>query len=419
MVNNFNLNTPNFLTNGLKEAFDAARYGDDTNPATALLDQVFGPLRGTKSGASYLRTTTAYPGMKTSLANGNYSALASSISSLAQPNAPAGTTNNGWLLRTAGLPENFIVTNPQFGTVNLRTNWGKTNYHAMQTQVSMRPTAGVSFQLSYTWSKTLGNLGAAGYTDPRNRAGDYTVQGSDRPHVLTSYGTFDLPLGPNKLFFGKSSGFVARLLENWQANWIATVSSGTPINVTTAASMLYGTGVPDQVGDFPFDKIGVYWEEGAREGNYFAKTLQVTKDPQTNPNKVTGFGKVTATDSLNTSCTLMAVADVNGNIILQNPLPGTRGSFGFNRFYGPMSWNVDMSISKSVKIGESKSISVRIDSTNLFNHPLPSGALNAASTRVYFASAPLTVLNSANTYLGTFATKVGQRVFQARIRLSF
>jgi len=415
MPNSFNLNTPNFLTNGLKEAFDAARYGDDTNPATALLDQIFAPLRGTKSGASFLRTTTAYPGQKTNLANGNYSGIASWINSLQQ----AGVSNSaGYLLRSAGLPENFIMTNPQFGTVNLRTNWGKSNYHSMQTQVTLRPTAGVSLQLSYTWSKNLGNLGA-GYTDPRDRAGDYTVLGSDRPHVLTSYGTYDLPIGPNKLFFGKASGFVARFLENWQANWIATVSSGTPINITTAASMLYGTGVPDQVGAFPFDKMGVYWEQGAREGNYFAKTLQVAKDPQTNPNKATGFGLVTATDSLNAACTLMAAADANGNIILQNPLPGKRGSFGFNRFYGPGTWNVDMSISKSVKISESKSVSIRIDSTNLFNHPQVSGALNAASTRVYYASAPLTVLNSANTYLGTFATKVGQRVFQARIRLQF
>ena len=55
---NFKINTPNFLTNGLFEAFNAARYGDDTNPATPLLDRLFAPLRGTKSGAAYLRNPT-------------------------------------------------------------------------------------------------------------------------------------------------------------------------------------------------------------------------------------------------------------------------------------------------------------------------------------------------------------------------
>jgi hypothetical protein len=416
MVNDFNLNTPNFLTNGLKEAFDAARYGDDTNPTTKLLDQIFAPLRGANSGAKFMRTNAQ---LKTPLANGNYSGLATTINNWVQPGTSGLNTIRGYLLRTAGLPENFIVTNPQFSTVNLRTNWGKANYHSMQAQVSMRPTAGVTFQLSYTWSKNLGNLGGA-YTDPRNRAADYTVLASDRPHVLTSYGSFNLPIGPNRIFFGKTSGFVARVLENWQLGWIANVASGNPINVT-AQNMLYANGVPDQVGLFPFDKMGVYWETGALRGNYFANSLLMTDDPQkntsNNPNTV--FGVVTAKDSLNTNCTLLAVKDAGGNLILQNPLPGNRGTFGQNRFYGIATWNLDMSMSKSVRIGEAKSISLRVDSTNIFNHAQPSGALNAASTRIYFASAPTVNINTAGTYFGQFATKVGNRVFQARIRFTF
>jgi hypothetical protein len=221
------------------------------------------------------------------------------------------------------------------------------------------------------------------------------------------------------MFFGKTSGLLARLLENWQANWIANVSSGTPMTITTAVSMLYGTGVPDQAAVFPFDKVGVSWDPGAREGNYFAYSLKMAEDPQKNSGGASAFGRVTTKDTLNAACTLMSVADTNGNIILQNPLPGTRGNFGFNRFYAPATWNFDLSLSKTVKITESKSLSVRVDSTNVFNHPQPSGALNSASTRIYFASAPLTVLNNANPYLGTFATKIGQRVFQARIRFTF
>jgi hypothetical protein len=418
MVNNFNINTPNFLTNGLFEAFNAARYGDDTNPATRLLDQIFAPLRGSKSGAAYLRNPTGYTTARNMLANGNYSGLAQWISNFQQPGAPAGTTSRGYLLRTAGLAENFILSNPQFSTVNLRTNWAMANYHSMVAQVSMRPVAGFSFQTSYIWSKNLGNTGAA-YTDPRNRAADYTLLGSDRPHVLTSYGTFDLPLGPNKLLFSKTSGFLAHLLENWQTSWVANVSSGNPVNIT-GQTMLYGTGVPDLAGNFPYDKIGTYWLPGSREGNYFAYSLKNADDPQRNKDgSRSGFGYVTTKDTLNTACTLTAAADTNGKIILQNALPGTRGNLGFNRIYGPATWNLDLSISKSVKIDESKKLSIRIDSTNVFNHPQPSGALNTASTRIYFASPPIVAINSTNPYLGTFATKIGQRVFQARIRFDF
>ncbi len=408
--NFFNLNTPNFMTNGLLDAFNAARYGDDSNPSAKLLDQIFAPVRGEKSGAAYLRNPTGRPAVRTALANGNYSVLASTISSWANPNAPRGVTDNGWLLRTAGLPENFIVTNPQFGTVNLYTNWGTANYHSMQAQVTMRPVAGFSFQMSYTWSKNLGNPGTA-YTDPLNRAGDYTVLGSDRPHVFTSYGNFDLPIGPSKFLFKNSTGALARFLENWQASWIVNVSSGSPANVT-AFNMLYGTGVPDLVGAFPRDKIGVYWEPGAKEGNYFGNYFTSVDDPQK--------ANVTTKDNLQAACTgLFALKDPQGNIVFQNPLPGQRGNFGQNRFYGPPTWNVDMAMSKSLRISETKGVQIRVDATNIFNHAQPSQTVNSASTRIYFANLPALSINGNTTPFGYLGTKVGSRTFQAKIRFNF
>jgi hypothetical protein len=412
-TNTFNVNTPNFVTNGLLEAFTAARYGDDANPATQLLDQIFAPVRGTKSGAAYLRTSTrGTPQVRNMLANGNYQGLAKAISDWANPNAAKGVTDNGWLLRTAGFPENFIVSNPQFNAMNVYTNWSTANYHSMQAQVTMRPTAGISFQVSYTLSKNLG-MNAASITDPRDRAGDYTVLGNDRRHVLTSYGTFDLPIGPNRLFFGKSSGALARFLENWQTSWIFNASSGVPANIT-AQSVLYGTGVPDQVGIFPFNKVGVDWKAGEYQGNYLGNYFKYVDDPQ----KL----RVTTTDNLRNYVTMTAVADADGNIILQNPEPGKRGNFGFNRIYGPGTWNADVALSKSVKIGESKSFQVRVDATNIFNHPQPGGSYTAASTRISFATAPLlSILSSTNSNnpFGYLGSKVGQRSFQARLRFSF
>ena len=111
--------------------------------------------------------------------------------------------------------------------------------------------------------------------------------------------------------------------------------------------MLFGTGVPDQVGTFPFDKAGVYWERDAYRGNYLKNSLKFVNDPQRDwiTDKTDG-----GSTTFRSNCDLVAVADANDNIILQNPLPGHRGNFGFNRLYGPGSWNADMSLSKSVKI---------------------------------------------------------------------
>jgi hypothetical protein len=422
-TSSFDINTPNFLTNGLLEAFNAARYGDDSNPATALLDKIFAPVRGTTSGAKYLRTSTrtvAGVQLRRMLANGNYSGLASALNTWSNPNAALGVTDNGWLLRTAGLGENFVVANPQFAAVNVQGNRGYSNYHSLQAQVTLRPTHGFSVVGSYTFSKNLGISGNTP-TDPRDFDADYTVTSNDRRHVFTSYGTFELPIGPDGLFLKSKNGFLSRLLQNWQASWVLSMSTGTPINWTSTTSMLYGTGVPDQVGNLPWDKLGYWWPHNASRGNIFQNSIKFVNDPQRNPDNRTGFGLVTNLDGLNAQSTLFAAADENNNVILQNPLPGTRGNFGFNRIYGLGSWNADMALSKAVTISEGKSIQFRVDVTNIFNHPTPGGSATATTPGAvtYYASNPALNLAGSSTYIGDLNAKAGQRSFQARLRFSF
>src|SRR5438552_423284 len=148
---NTELNASNFLYNGLKEAFDAARSGGES----PLLDQMFkginlvggagtGPVgtvvSGTlQTGAGQLRTATA-SNLRNNLANGNYLALANSLYTLNyaasnNPGLPTIQTGvQGAVLRLNGFPENFIKTNPQFSTATLQSNLGNTNYSSLQCQ---------------------------------------------------------------------------------------------------------------------------------------------------------------------------------------------------------------------------------------------------------------------------------------------
>jgi hypothetical protein len=126
-------------------------------------------------------------------------------------------------LRHNGFAENFIRTNPQFSAANLQANGGHSNYHSLQVQTTLRPTYGVSLEGSYTWSKDLG-VGNAGFTDPRNQAADYTLINTNRAHVFNSYGTFNLPIGPGQIIARNSSGWLSRVIENWQASWIRSPS---------------------------------------------------------------------------------------------------------------------------------------------------------------------------------------------------
>src|SRR5262249_21330315 len=157
----------------------------------------------------------------------------------------------------AGLfPENWIVANPQFNSANLYSNSGSSNYHSLQVQATLRPAYGLSFQGTYVWSKALEvpvspyKPGVTApmpiYTDPADRQKDYALSAQNVAHDVRAFGTFELPVGPNKLMFANSSGWIARLIEHWHTSFIFDMSTGQPASIT-AGNMLYGNGVADIV----------------------------------------------------------------------------------------------------------------------------------------------------------------------------
>src|SRR5262249_39148369 len=151
----------------------------------------------------------------------------------------------GAILRNSGLfPENFIATNPQFSSVTYFSNMGSANYHSVQVEATLRPTHGFSGTANYTFSKDLGLPGT--FTNPADRHGDYSIINTNHPHLFRTNGNIELPIGPNKLLFGNSSGWVARAIEGWQMGAIWTASSGAWTSIS-AQSQLYANGVPDVV----------------------------------------------------------------------------------------------------------------------------------------------------------------------------
>lgn len=47
----------------------------------------------------------------------------------------------------------------------------------------------------------------------------------------------------------------------------------------------------------------------------------------------------------------------------------TRGSLGRNAFYGPSFANLDLSLVKSTSLGGHRSLELRVDVSNVLNHP--------------------------------------------------
>src|SRR5262249_18314066 len=122
------------------------------------------------------------------------------------------------------------------------------------------------------------------YTDPVNRQKDYALAAQNVTHDFRAFGSFELPVGPNKLMFANSSGWIVRLIERWQTSFIFNMSTGQPASIT-AGNMLYGNGVADVVGPFSLRNGSIHWGDpgpsGTLVGGYFQSgAFAKVEDPQ-------------------------------------------------------------------------------------------------------------------------------------------
>jgi hypothetical protein len=399
----FNLNDADFRNNGVLQALEITRAGGNA----PMFDQMLKGLNlgsgvvGTAvSGSEALRQNASF---RTLIANGEFAAVARLLNTTNLGTVqPRGQIIAGGTLRSSGLfPENFFVANPQFTGINYRNNSDSSNYHSLQTQVTVRPTQGITYQGTYTWSRSLavsGGVGSGGgvngaYRDLLNRRADYTLQETHRTHDFRSFGTFSLPFGPGRLVARNSSGWLARVVEGWQVGTIFNLTSGAPLNVV-AANTLHNLGTPDIVGAFSREGE-VVWplKPGDAFGNFFGQQYQRVLDPAC----------AGVASNLKVWCTNTAVADANGNIVLRNAGPGQLGTLGLMAMEGPGSWDLDANLQKSIRIGESKKLALRMDAQNLFNHPTPGN--------------PNLNINSGT--FGEINSKTGNRTLAAQIRLEF
>ena len=71
-------------------------------------------------------------------------------------------------------------------------------------------------------------------------------------------------------------------------------------------------------------------------------------------------------------------------------------------------WTLDASISKSFRLTESKALQIRVDTTNILNHPLPGDPSGLSTTG-----------SSLVDTFGQVTSKTVSRTFQGQARFSF
>ncbi len=384
------LNHVNILENGILDAFNVTRAGGNA----PLFDRIFmglnvpgaGVVNGTTlTGSQALRR---YANTNQFIANGEAAALANFLNTTS-----AITNENGGLLRNARLPENFIVVNPQFGSVALHGNPDNSTYHALQTQVNKRLSHGVSGQFSYTWSKSLGMTGVR---DPRNLALSKGLGAAHRSHNLKSHGSWTLPFGPGRAFLADSPSLVQRIVEGWDVSGIFSWTSGAPLSFTSSRATITnrGSNTADLVGALP-ENLGQVRVANGGIVTYFAD-LATANAP------VPDFG---GDATVRGRFTNQVVVDNSGRVVLQNPAPGKTGNTAVRRpgLEGPGDLGFDFALSKRVRIGENKSFTIRADAINTLNTPR--------------WGAPNTDINSAS--FGRITTAGGSRSITINARVDF
>jgi Carboxypeptidase regulatory-like domain len=225
------------------------------------------------------------------------------------------------------LPDDLLRPYQGYGSITQRTFDGYGDYHALQVSMNRRRTAdGLSFGVSYTYASSK-NLQAIDPFVADNRARNYNLNGN-RPHNFVVNYSYEVPNLSQKW----NNIFVKALADNWQVSGITSILSGTKQGFSYAY-----TGVP----------TGVLSGTGAINGG--ASRPDIVCDPNI-PRGDRSFDV-----QFDTSC-IRPPSD-----------PNRLGNAIGDEYQGPGFMNWDFSFFKSVPMGGTRRLQLRVELYNAFD----------------------------------------------------
>ena len=214
---------------------------------------------------------------------------------------------------------------PNFASVTDQATIGKSNYNALQ--ISLRHTSGrLEFSAGYTYGKSMddsSNLGEE--VNPINPSLSYAPSSFDIRHNFVLSYNYQLPV--EKLLRASN-----RWTEGWGVSGITHFSTGFPVTlVSYGDNSLLGT-EPNGINNYSVDAP-----------DYAPGLLDLNHNPRN--------------------------GEPYFNIALfsENAL-GTPGNVPRRFFNGPGLDNYDMALTKTIRVSEAKSLQLRLEAFNIFNH---------------------------------------------------
>ncbi len=376
LIRGADVNERNIFENGLLEAFRITQEGGDA----PLFNRIFSGLNiaglgtvngSTITGSDAVRALNLTAGH---LAGHNVATFAEYLNTNTQF-----TGVRGGILRRVGLPENFVMANPQFSSARLIGNYANSSFHSFQAELLKRFSSGWTFQGNYTWSKALGEEDGDGddlnrsYRSSRDRGLDKRILGFSIEHVFRTSGTYELPFGPGKRFLSGNNRVLSRLVERWQFGSIVNYFTGSPISVFSGRASFNSfnaASTPATAVAALGREIGQVQRVG--NGVVFYGNLRQVIDPS--------VANLTTRGNIRARSTLQAIADASGNLMFVNTLPGSPGALALGQFTGPSALRFDINVMKRVRVTERVTAELRADAISALNRPNfsnPTGDINS------------------------------------------
>jgi hypothetical protein len=207
---------------------------------------------------------------------------------------------------------------------------GSGNYHGLQVSLDKRYTNGLSYAVSYTFSKSI-DVGGDGYygveggvpQDAYNPARyDRSVSGLDLTHILSVNTLYEIPVGKGKRF-STGHGVLDYILGGWQINNLFQAHSGIAFTPLTSSDI--------------------------------ANTGQALGYEHLNLVGSPGLSKRTAAEWFNTAA-------------YATPALFTFGNAGRNSLRGPSYWDLDTSLFRLFPVGEGRQFEFRVEAFNVLNN---------------------------------------------------
>ncbi len=250
---------------------------------------------------------------------------------------PAININQASIIGYPGVPRNR--RRPyfnQFGwsqDVDYFCNCATNAYDALQTKLTKRFSDGYSVQVNYTLQQAEQDSGEYFQTPLAPAAGLFDTDLNrgpadwDRRHNLVFSVVAELPIGRGRTYLSDISPAMNLIVGGWQVNTNTFILSGLPFNVT-------------------------YRNAGA--------------DRDTGPNRADLIGDPDGPQTRDQWFNATPIGDSGS--AFGRPAAGTFGNLPRNDLRGPGYWRVDASLFKHFDFADNRTIEVRIEAVNLFNH---------------------------------------------------